>query len=468
MSDSFDENGLQTATTPEILADLEQAFREIYGNDILLDSSTPDGQWLNILAQKGVDVRGLLMQVYNSFNPDNAQGAVLDQRCAINNIFRKAGTFTTVSIDITTDRTVTLEGVDENYNNPEATGYTIQDNEGNRFILVNTQTLSAGTTSVLFRSETMGNVVVLPDTITTPVTIVLGVISVNNPTTAAEIGTDEETDAELRIRRRQSVAINSYGYLNGLQAALLQLDGVNDAKVYENYTSSTDANGTPAHCVWVVMDGGSTADIANTIYSKKSVGCDMRGDITYTIITPAQTQFIAKWDEADITPFYIRFNIKPTEVGTTFDDDAIKAYIESNMSFKIGEWAETASITTIAQQAIDNNGGGGYAIDVQVSSGGSSAVTISGSGISSASVNNDTFQKAVSDTAGTYAFSYDGADWSLSGDTVDLEDYGITTEGTAVSGDSISVVWTASTWADYLMPVIASRYSISDISITEV
>ena len=468
MSDNFDENGLQTATVPEILADLQQAFRGIYGNDILLDSSTPDGQWLNIIAQKGGDIRGLLMQVFNSFNPDNAQGAVLDQRCAINNVFRKAGTFTTVSIDITTDRTVTLDGLDENYNDPNATGYTIQDNEGNKFILVNTQTLSAGTTSVLFRAETLGNVIVLPDTITTPVTIVLGVMSVNNPTTATEIGEDEESDAKLRERRRQSVAISSFGYLNGLQAALLQLTGVNDAKVYENYTSSTDANGTPAHCIWVVMDGGSTSDIANTIYSKKSVGCDMRGNITYTITTPAQTQFIAKWDEADVIPFYIRFDIKAIEVGTTFDTDAIETYMDSHLSFKIGEWAETASITTVAQEAIDANGGGGYAINVQVSSGGSSAVTISGSGITSASVNNDTFQTAVSDTAGTYVFSYDGADWELSGNVVDLADYGITTEGTAVSGDSISVVWTASTWADYLAPVVASRYSISDISITEV
>ena len=96
MSDSFDENGLQTATAPELLESLQTAFKEIYGDDVLLDSSTPDGQWLNILVQKGVDVRGLLMQLYNSFNPDNAQGSVLDQRCAINNVFRKSGTFTTV------------------------------------------------------------------------------------------------------------------------------------------------------------------------------------------------------------------------------------------------------------------------------------------------------------------------------------------------------------------------------------
>ena len=367
MSDSFDENGLQTATAPELLESLQTAFKGIYGDDILLDSSTPDGQWLNILVQKGVDVRGLLMQLYNSFNPDNAQGAVLDQRCAINNVFRKSGTFTTVNISITTDRSLTLQGVDEDYNNPEAVGYTVQDNEGNRFVMVNTQTLSAGTTSVLFRSETLGKVVVLPDTITTPVTIVLGVLSVNNPTAASAIGTDEENDQDLRVRRRQSVAISSYGYLNGLQAALLRLSGVNDAKVYENYTSSTDANGIPAHCIWVVMDGGSSADIANTIYEKKSVGCDMKGDITYTITTPALTQFVAKWDEADVTPLYIKFTIQPATAGIAFDTDAIEAYLDSNLSFKIGEAAETSTITTLAQEAIDSVGGQGYAVDVLIS-----------------------------------------------------------------------------------------------------
>lgn len=395
MSDLFNENGLQTATAPELLSDLETAFKAIYGDDVLLDSSTPDGQWLNIMVQKGVDVRGILMQLYNSFNPDNAQGAILDQRCAINNIFRKAGTFTTVTINITTDRQVTLQGVDENYNSPEATGFTIQDNEGNRFVLVNTTTLSAGTTAVLFRAQNLGNVVVLPNTITTPVTIELGVISVNNPSVANEVGVDEETDAELRVRRRQSVSISSFGYLNGLQAALLQLDGVNDVNVYENYTDSTDSNGTPAHSIWVVIDGGSTDEIAETIYGRKCPGTNMRGNITYTIITPAQTQFVAKWDNAVSVPLYVKFNIKPVTEDITFDQDAIKEYIESNLSFGIGDSAETATITELAQKAIDSVGGQGYALNV------------------------------------------------------------------LISDDN-------NTWVEYLDPVVASRYSLSSITITEI
>lgn len=371
MSDTLNENGLQLATATELLEDLETKMKSIYGEDIVLDSSTPDGQWLNILVQKGVDVRGLISQLYNSFNPNNTQGALLDQRCAINNVYRKAGTFTTVNVNVTVNTTVTLQGLDSNYNSIDGTGYTIQDDAGNRFILANTQTLTAGTTSVLFRSETMGEVIVLPNTITTPVTIVLGVVSVNNPTVASFVGSDEETDANLKVRRRQSVALGSFGYLNGLQAALLQLDGVSDAKVYENDTNVTDSDGIPAHSIWVVMDGGDADDVANTIYAKKTPGCGMRGDITYNITTPANMTFTARWDEADTIPLYIKFDIQPTVTGITFDEDSIKDYMEKNLSFKIGDYVETATITTIAQEAIDNAGGNGYAISVLVSDDGS-------------------------------------------------------------------------------------------------
>ena len=367
MSDNFSGNGLQLATANELLEELTTEMKNIYGEDIVLDSSTPDGQWLNILVQKGVDVRGLISQLYNSFNPDNTQGALLDQRCAINNVYRKAGTFTTVSVNITTNNTVTLQGLDSNYNSVDGTGYTIQDDAGNRFILANTQTLTAGTTSVLFRAEQMGEVIVLPNTITTPVTIVLGVVSVNNPTVASSVGSDEETDADLKIRRRQSVALGSFGYLNGLQAALLQLTGVADAKVYENDEDTTDENGTPPHCIWVVMEGGDSDDIANTIYSKKNPGCSMRGDITYNITTPALMTFTARWDEADVTPLYIKFDIQPTVSDVTFDEEAIKEYIETNLVYRIGEYVETATITQVAQEAIESAGGNGYAVGVLVS-----------------------------------------------------------------------------------------------------
>ncbi len=366
MSDTFNDNGLQISTRPELVEGLTQDFQKIYGADINVDQSSPDGQLLNIFAQGGTDIRELLMQVYNSFDPDNCSGKVLDSRCAINNIFRKGGTFTTVAIDITTDRTVTLQGLDDNYNDVNATGYTIQDSAGNQFVLVSTQTLQAGTTRVLFRSKEIGAVQTTLNTITIPVTIVLGVVSVNNPVDATE-GENEESDYDLKVRRRQSVSIGSSGYLNGLLATVLQLDGVTDAALYENYTGEVDANGTPAHCMWLVVEGGSNSEIADAIYRKKSYGCNMRGDITYTITTVSAQQFVARWDEPTEQELYIKFNIVPTSATVQFDKQAIKEYILANEKFRIGQGAETSSLTTLAQQAIDANGGMGYATEVLIS-----------------------------------------------------------------------------------------------------
>lgn len=367
MTDSLTANGLQVSTNTELVEALVAAWKEIYGEDINVEQNSPDGQLINIFAQGQTDIRELLVQLYNSFDPDNASGRLLDERCAINNVFRRGGTFTTVDITIVTDRTVTLQGLDENFNDVEATGYTIQDNAGTQFILANTQTLTAGTHSVLFRAQDIGRVETIIGTITTPVTVVLGVISVNNPTAPVNIGENEESDTELKIRRRQSVSIGSSGYLNGLLAYVLQLDGVTDAAIYENYSNQTDALGLPPHSIWLIVEGGSSAEIAQAIYLKKSYGANMKGDITYTIITASQQEFIARWDEPTTAPLYMRFSIKLLKSGLTLDLDSIKQYIYDNTSFSIGSYADTSSLTCIAQEAIDNVGGEGLALNVQIS-----------------------------------------------------------------------------------------------------
>lgn len=367
MTDSLTANGLQVSTNLELVESLIAAWKEIYGEDINIGQNSPDGQLINIFAQGQTDIRELLVQLYNSFDPDNASGRLLDERCAINNIFRRGGTFTTVDITVVTDRTVTLQGLDENFNDIEGTGYTIQDNAGNQFILVNTQTLTAGTHSVLFRAQKLGRVETTIGTITTPVTVVLGVLSINNPTAPVNVGENEESDAELKIRRRQSVSIGSSGYLNGLLAYVLQLDGVTDAALYENYTNQTNAIGIPPHAIWLIVEGGSSADIAEALYLKKSYGANMKGQITYTITTASQQQFIAKWDEPTTQALYMRFSVKLLKSGISLDLDAIKQYIYDHTQFGIGSYADTSSLTCTAQEAINNVGGEGLALDVQIS-----------------------------------------------------------------------------------------------------
>ena len=204
---------------------------------------------------------------------------MLDERVVINNIERQGGTFTIVPITIVTDRTVNLSGLDANFNDINGTGFTIQDDAGNEFILIDSVTLVAGTDVVNFRAREIGAVETTVGTITNTVTKVLGVVSVNNASGAIQTGQDEETDQELRIRRQQSVSIGSTGYLNGILGDILNLDGVTDGKVYENDTSATDSNGIPAHSIWAIVEGGANSDIANVIYAKKTAGAGMLGDV---------------------------------------------------------------------------------------------------------------------------------------------------------------------------------------------
>lgn len=367
MPDLLDENGLQVKTAQEILTELETGFRNIYGQDINLDQNSPDGQMLHIFGQALTDIRELLVQINTSFDPDRAMGTILDERAGINNIQRAGATYTIINIDITVNQTITLEGLDENFNDPLASAYTVQDDAGNQFILIDTTTVTAGTHSLAFRSKEIGRVETITGTINNPVTIVLGVTGINNPNPPVTLGQNEETDAQFRLRRQRSTANASVGYLNGLLGLVLSLDGVTDARLYENYTDVTDLNGIPPHCIWLIVEGGANSDIGNAMYDRKSYGCDLKGDIDYNIETASGSIFTAKFDRPVSDALYIQFQIKRTNPTHSFDLEVIKQYIADNAVYRIGEFAETSLLTSAATLGIAAQGSGGVAINMQIS-----------------------------------------------------------------------------------------------------
>lgn len=368
MPDILDANGLQVETLPEIVADLTTGLQGIYGPDINVDSNSPDGQSINIYGQGAADIRELILGVYNSFDPDRAIGVQLDERCAINRIQRNGGTYTIQPVDITVNATTSLQGLDANFNNPNGVGFTVQDDAGNKFILIDSVTLTSGTQSLNFRAQMIGQVETIVNTIVNQTTVVLGVTTVNNSSAALEVGENEETDAQFRLRRQQSVSNNSTGYLNGLEGDLLGLDGVTDAKVYENRGDTIDGDGIPAHGTWSIVEGGANSDIAGTIYADKSYGSNLKGAVSVSITTPAGAIFTAQFDRPSPENLYIQFQIQPTINTAVFNDALIKQYIVDNLSYKIGQFAETSSITAIALAAINANGGGGVPVEVKISS----------------------------------------------------------------------------------------------------
>ena len=82
-SDELIFSGLQTKDNLVLVNDLVTGFQDIYsqnGETLNLDSNTPDGQLIELLAFMGTTIREMITEVYNSCDPDKCVGAVQDNR----------------------------------------------------------------------------------------------------------------------------------------------------------------------------------------------------------------------------------------------------------------------------------------------------------------------------------------------------------------------------------------------------
>lgn len=362
MATELNQFGLSISTKAELDASAQEGLVAIYGADTNFDSNTADGQYFGITTQATIDYLEVLLDVYNMFDPDNCVGVQQDNLYWINGIKRKAGNFSYQNITIVTDRALTLNGLDSNANEIDGIGYTVADNIGNEWVLLDTQNpASAGTYSYSFRSRNLGAIASTPNTITVPIDVILGVVSVNNPTGVSSLGTDAETDVQFNIRRNSSTAKSSTNSLDGLFSDISSLTGVSTVAVYENDGNVVDSDGIPAHGFWVVVDGGSDEDIGNTIYANVVKGMPSKGDETFNITTVQGQIYTARFDRPDSNPLYIKFDLKPIKSGITFDLTAIKAYMVANKVYNINESADTGSLTDLARNAIVAVNGAGSA-----------------------------------------------------------------------------------------------------------
>ena len=375
MPNQINANGLTTKSLAQVTADLTAAYQQIYGADANLASNTPDGQLIGIFAQMIIDQLDLNTQTYTSFDPDQAIGRTLDSRVAINGIKRQAGSYSTIDITVSINSSsVHLNGLEGNIT-PVGGEFTVQDNSGNQWVLINSYTITSPTYPLTFRSVKLGPVLAAAGTITTPVSVVLGVTAVTNLSAPITIGANEETDGALRLRRKRSTALASSGFYDSLVSALLNVTGVSSAQVYENKDSITDPDGTPGHSIWVIVSGtASNAAIAQAIYSKRSAGCGMRGAVSYTITRLNGTPFIINWDIVQTQNMYLKFqldalsgNLVPTGTIPAAGGTVITA-VSSTANVAVGmlirgagipanTYVTATSLTTITISRVTTGGG---------------------------------------------------------------------------------------------------------------
>ena len=295
---TIDANGFKAESFTEILTRLSNGLKNIYGQDINLDQDSPDGQQLGIQANIISDFQDLALYIYNSMDPDLADGANFDKLLKLLARTRLPSSRSTVDIEMVLNKTVSIPA-----------SYTIKDLNNQNWIIGTAQTLDAGTHLVSFYSEDWGNITAEPNTINEQVTILTEVVSINNPDSAVA-GRDEESIVQVRERRNKILEINASSTIGSIIGKILDLNGVIDAVPYENMTKIYDpVRDIQPNSYWIVVKGGDIAQISEIIAKDKTGGTGLKGKV--------ETVYIEKFvrQNGSVREFYhdVKFD-RPTEV----------------------------------------------------------------------------------------------------------------------------------------------------------
>ena len=362
MALNLDTLGLSATVTAEgisapdyqmILDTLTSYFQQIYGSDAYLEPDGKDGQMVALVALAIHDANNTAIAIYNSFSPATGFGAGLSSNVKINGIARKGATNSTVDLLLTGIAGTTI------------TNGSVKDTNNVIWNLPASVVIGVdGTVTATATCSNSGAVAAQAGTIATINTPTRGWTSVTNPT-AATVGVPIETDAELRIRQSQSVALPSVTPFESVDGALANVAGVTRHKLYENDTGTTDSNGLPGHSISAIVDGGDLTEIAQAIRGNKGQGVSTYGTTSVTVPDKYGNPHVMRFSRSTDVPIYghitlTAFGGYTSQVGTQIQQ-AVADYINS---LTIGDSVLLSRIYSPANLGVVSGGSARY-YDIQ-------------------------------------------------------------------------------------------------------
>lgn len=316
--------GLTIDRLDAILQRLQDGMKSIYGTDINIDPDTPDGEFIAIYGQEITDLNEVIAGIYGFSDPTKAIGKWLDIQVKYVGIERNQAEHSYLNDVKFVCEVGTII--------PSGSIYT--DENGISWQTVSTTTVTTNPTYIQLQSTELGSYYLASGKELTQKTVVLGVQSVFT-TKVSELGNLEESDESLLMRFLRSYAINSNEDRAGIESKLINLSGVTDAKVYENYTDTEDSKGVAPHAINAVILGGADADIALLIARQKSLGCGVQGTQSVTVTYKGDDRVI-NFDRPSTLTVDVKVTATRKNSAVNVDKDALIATIKAK-SFSIAE-----------------------------------------------------------------------------------------------------------------------------------
>ena len=323
------DTGVFVPETSKVLAGVLQDYNAAFGGNLNITSvSTPQAYLAGETTATITDVNAALAYIFNNVDPARASGRFQDAIARIYFITRKAATHTTVMALCTGSPGMTLpagsQARDDN-------GYTYTSSTSAVFD-------STGQATVIFRCDTAGPIACAAGSLTKILVSVPGWDAVTNET-AGMAGNPVENREDFERRRYDSVAINATGTVAAIRSAILALDNVTDCFVVDNPKNETVPYGATdyelaPHSVYVGVVGGDDEQIAQTIWTKKDLGCDYNGNTSVVV-----------YDDSALAAPYPQYNVvfnRPTAVPILF---AVTLKASNSLPSNIEDLVKTAIIS---------------------------------------------------------------------------------------------------------------------------
>lgn len=324
--------GFERPTVRDLLDEIETD--ELNTISPLLDVSAdqPLGQLNSIVAERLGILYELLETLYHSFDPDAAEGDLLENICKLVGVVRRPASKSKVTVQCELEADTTLLA---------GTHFVVAESRPDkRFTPVADFTATLGSTAtydVPFEAETTGPVFVDAHELTLISTAVVGWLSADKAQPAT-VGSVVDDDATLRTRREEALARAGGSTYDAIKADLEALsqdsDGViavSSVRILENETDDA-LDGVPPHSFEVVIyDGGDGSNddannlIAQTIWDNRPIGIRAVGTSTGTAVAEDGSHHTVSFTRPTPKDVYITYALETTS--DYLGDTAVKAEV---------------------------------------------------------------------------------------------------------------------------------------------
>ena len=267
------DNGLKISDTSSILEQVQNVFLQAFPN-LNIEPSTPQGQIITFITELFTKAQTDVLEFANVIL-NGGTGIWLDAYCkTYYGIIRKTASKGSVTALISGTIGTIIPA-----------GFTAKSGDYEFETIAEYIIVSGGNVYAELFAKDDGDFSVNIDTLTTIITPVTGVERITNPYESI-VGSDIETDNELRLRAANSLTYRATSIFDGMLAQILQLTGVSKIAGKENNTkNSVSYKGImlEPNSIAVVVKGGDLQAIGKVMLENKTVGADVMGDIDINV-----------------------------------------------------------------------------------------------------------------------------------------------------------------------------------------